>query len=73
MTKEELKEGKTYTFQSEYHTLEVDYREDTPNWASPYTLWFNAKFEEFKTFTGLKNRVDKLIERHSLTYIVGRL
>lgn len=70
MTNHELKNGQTFTFSNDEFELEVLFKEPEPkaNWTSPFQAWFNGKLFGFKTFKGLQNKVNALVQKFNLKY-----
>lgn len=52
--------------EEEFVQLEAWHTPHLPNWAGEFSREFNGEFKSFKTFTGLKNDVARLIKKFNL-------
>lgn len=68
MTNQELQEGKIFTFENDERSLEVSFLERSARsgWANPFRALFNGKLFSYRTYKGLKNKVDNLISKFNL-------
>ena len=65
-TKQQLIDGKEFTFESEEDILEIWHSAGGPNWKDPFQGMFNGEFFSFKTFNGLNNKAKYFIKTYKL-------
>jgi len=72
MTKQGLIKNGSIEFESETDTMTVTHvpREQRRGWMRPFMIMLNCKcVGDFKTFKGLENRVNQLIEQRNLELV----